>query len=51
MTSASVEPSASEEHVVNEFGYRQELRRTLILRGRQSVTEQKTHPWSLNGAV
>lgn len=31
MMSASLDPSASEEHVVNEFGYRQELRRTLRL--------------------
>ncbi|MEJ7755329.1 MAG: amino acid permease [Nocardioidaceae bacterium] len=30
MTSAS-QPQSSEEHVVNEFGYRQELRRTLRL--------------------
>ncbi|MBA2698262.1 MAG: amino acid permease [Nocardioidaceae bacterium] len=31
MTGATPDRSASEEHVVNEFGYRQELRRTLRL--------------------
>ncbi len=31
MSSASLDRDASEEHVVNEFGYRQELRRTLRL--------------------